>query len=192
MKIVKYILGILALLVVVFILIGQFFSEITYDCEITVDKPVAESWAVSQDEEKLADWLEGFVSMEHVSGPKNQVGSVSDVVVSDNGEEFTIRETITKIVPNESVSMTFTSDYSEMDYTLRMAEVDGKTKISSSTKMSGKGMFNKSLFSLMRGMIKGQEETNLANLKKVIEENTINYAPGAGEPIEEPVEEDGS
>ncbi len=183
MKILKYILGILALLVLLFILIGVFASEISYDCEITVDKSLAESWAVSQDEEKLADWLDGFVSMEHVSGPKNEVGGVSDVVISDDGQEFTIRETITEIVPNESISMTFTSDYSHMDYTLRMADAGGKTKISSNTTMSGKGMLNKSLFSLMRGMIKGQEETNLANLKRTIEENTKNYFPVEEEPM---------
>ena len=183
MKILKYILGIIALLVLIFILIGQFASEITYDYEITVDKPVAESWAVIQDESKMGDWLEGFQRIEHVSGPKDAVGAVSDVhfIEPGSGQPMTIRETITGLVPNESISMTFTSDVSHMDYTLRMEEVDGKTKISTNTTTYGKGMFYKSMFSLMRSMIKGQEEKNLAALKKTIEGNTTDYFPVAEE-----------
>ena len=184
MKILKYILGILALLVLIFILVGQFASKITYDYEITVDKPVAESWAVIQDESKMGDWLEGFQRIEHVSGPKDGVGAVSDVhfLEPGSGQPMTIRETITDMEPNESISMTFTSEVSHMDYTLRMEEVDGKTKITTNTTTYGKGMFYKSMFSLMRGMIKGQEEKNLAALKKTIEENTKDYFPA---PVEQ-------
>ncbi|MDH3698797.1 MAG: SRPBCC family protein [Flavobacteriaceae bacterium] len=187
MKILKYVLGIIALLVLVFILIGAFASEIAYDDEITVNKPLAECWAVSQDEDKMADWLVGFEGIEHISGPKDQVGSVSDVYITDNGQKYTIRETITAIVPNESISMTFTSDYSDMDYTLRMADVDGKTKISSSTKVKGKGIFYSSLMAIMSSTIKAQEETNLANLKRTIEANTKDYSPS---PAEEEVEQE--
>lgn len=186
MKILKYILGILALLVLVFILIGQISGEITYDYEIEVDKPVAESWAVIQDESKMGDWLEGFQRIEHVSGPKDAVGAVSDVhfIEPGSGQPMTIRETITALVPNESISMTFTSDVSHMDYTLKMAEVNGKTQITTNTTTYGKGMFYKSMFSLMRGMIKGQEEKNLAALKKTIEENTTDYFPAPVEQIQ--------
>ncbi|NND16555.1 MAG: SRPBCC family protein, partial [Eudoraea sp.] len=120
MKILKYILGIIALLVIIFILIGVFSSELVYDHEIMVDKPLPESWAVSQDEAKYGDWLDGFIKFEHVSGTPNTVGAVADIYFVDNGQEFVIRETITEIIPNESVSMTFTSDYSHMDYTLQM------------------------------------------------------------------------
>jgi len=184
MKILKYILGILALLILVFILIGVFKSEVAYDYEIMVDKPLAESWAVSQDEEKMADWLDGFQSIEHVSGTPNTVGAVSDVHFISEGQAMTIRETITEIVPNESVSMKFTSDFMDMDYTLRMTSIDGKTQISTNTSAVGNGMFSKSLMALMAGSIKAQEETNLANLKRTIEENTKNYSPSIEEPID--------
>ena len=94
------------------------------------------------------------------------------------------------MVPNESISMTFTSEYSHMDYTLRMTDVDGKTKITTNTTTYGKGMYYKSLFSLMRSMIKANEETNLANLKKTIEENTTDYFPSAEEEPNEQVEQE--
>ena len=57
MKYLKYILGILALLIIGFFLLGLIKSEVSYDCEVMVDKPLAESWAVSQDEEKMSEVL---------------------------------------------------------------------------------------------------------------------------------------
>ena len=177
MKYIKYILGILAVLVIGFFLLGLVKSEISYDCETTVNKPLAESWAVCQDEDKLGDWLEGFQKVEHISGTPGTIGAVSDVYFITDGQEMTIRETITELVPNESMSMLFSSDFMDMDYTIAMKSVDGKTKINSSTTCKGNGMVSKSLMAMMGGSMKTQEETNLANLKKTIEENTKNYSP---------------
>lgn len=175
MKYLKYILGILAILVVGFFLLGIFKSELSYDCEIMVNKPLTESWAVSQDEEKMSHWLDGFQKIEYVSGSPGTVGSVSDVYFKTDGQEMTIRETITDIVPNESVSMTFTSDFMDMDYKLTMTSIDGKTKIKSSTTCEGNGMVSKSLIALMENSFETQEQTNLSNLKKTIEENSKDY-----------------
>ena len=95
-----------------------------------------------------------------------------------------IRETITDIVPNESIAMTYENDFMNMDYTMAMTAVEGKTKISSHSTAWGNGMFAKSMMAFMGGGFKAQEETNLANLKKTIEENTKNYFPVEEEVIE--------
>ncbi|WP_086477984.1 SRPBCC family protein [Arenibacter amylolyticus] len=175
MKYLKYILGTFAMLVMVFLLIGVVKPQLTYEYDIMVDKPLAESWAVSQDEEKMSEWLEGFQKIEPISGTPGEVGSVSDVYFMDDGQEMVIRETITDIKPNQSISMLFTSDFMDMDYKLVMEAVDGKTKISSNTNCKGNGMVSKSLVALMGGFIKGQEETNLMNLKNTIEGNSKDY-----------------
>lgn len=178
MKYLKYILGIIAILVIAFFLIGLIKPELTYECEIMVDKPLVESWAVSQDEEKLSDWIDGFQKIEYVSGSPSTVGAISDVYFITDGQEMTIRETITDIVPDESISMLFTSDFMDMDYKLTMNSVDGKTKISSSTTCTGNGMVFKSLIALIGNSLKTQEETNLTNLKKTIEKNSKDYFLG--------------
>ncbi|NND52117.1 MAG: hypothetical protein HKN54_06910 [Flavobacteriaceae bacterium] len=181
MKYLKYIFGILAVLIIVFILLGLIKPEVSYDCEIMVEKPVAESWAVTQDEEKLSEWLPGFQKIEHISGTPGTVGAVSDVYFDNNGQLMTIRETIKEIKPNESITMSYTSDFMNMDYTLVMTELDGKTKINTSSTTIGNGMISRSLMAIMGGSIKAQEETNLINLKKTIENNTKNYFPAAKE-----------
>ncbi|MEO1031967.1 MAG: SRPBCC family protein [Bacteroidota bacterium] len=176
MKYLKYILGILALLIIGFFLLGLIKSEVTYQCEITVDKPLDEAWAVSQDEEKMADWLEGFQRIEQVSGTPGTVGAVSDVYFINEGQEMVIRETIKDIVPNKSIAMSFTSDFMNMDYKLAMESLGRKTKITSNTTAVGNGMVSKSVMALVGSSIKAQEDTNLASLKKTIENNTKNYS----------------
>ena len=177
MKFLKYTLGVLAILVIVFFLLGLIKPKLSYECEIIVEKPLVESWAVSQDEEKMSDWLIGFQKIEQVSGTPGTVGAISDVYFITEGQEMSIRETITNIVPEESIAMSFASDFMDMDYKLTMSSIDGKTKISSSTTAIGNGMVSKSIMALMGNSIEAQEETNLINLKNTIEKNSKNYFP---------------
>ena len=176
MKYLKYLLGIIAILFIGFILLGVVKPEVSYDCEITINKPIAEAWAVTQDEEKLGEWLPGFQRIEHISGTPGSVGSVNDVYFDYNGEVMSIRETITEIVPDESISMHYASDFMDMDYAMRLTAVDGKTRINSSTTAKGNGIFSKSLMALMGSGLRTQEETNLNALKATIEKNTKQYS----------------
>ena len=185
MKILKYIAIIIAVLIIGFLLLGLLKPEVSYDSEIVADKPLPEAWAVAQDEAKMAEWLPGFQKVERVSGTPGTVGAVSDVYFITDGEEMVIRETITKIVPNETIEMTFTSDFMDMDYKLSMAPMDGKTKITSKTTTVGNGILAKSMMALAGSSIKAQEETNLENLKKAIEHNTKDYFP-----VEQTMKED--
>ena len=184
MKYLKYILGFIAILVVGFFLMGIIKPQLAYDCEVIVEKPANESWAVVQDEEKMSEWLPGFQKIEQVSGTPGTVGAVSMVYFDNDGQQMSIKETITEIVPNESISMTFEDDFMNMDYKMSLTSIDGKTKISSSTTAVGNGTISKSIMALIGGSIKAQEEANLINLKKAIEENTKDYFPTKEESVE--------
>ena len=183
MKYLKYILGVIVVLVIGFLALGLVKPDIAYEREITVEKSLEESWAVIQDEEKLAEWLDGFQRIEHVSGTPGKVGAVANVYFDDNGQTMSIKETITNLVPNESISMTYASDFMDMDYTMTMTAVDGQTNISTSTTARGNGMFSRSIMVLLAGSIEQQEETNLSNLKRTIEQNTKEYFSTMEEPI---------
>lgn len=190
MKYLKYILGLIAILVIGFFLMGIIKPKITYDCEILVEKAAAESWAVVQDEEKMPEWLPGFRKIEHISGTPGTVGAVSLVYFDNDGQEMSIKETITDIVPDKSITMTFEDDFMNMNYTMSVTSVDGKTQINSSTTAVGNGTLSKSIMALMGGSIKEQEETNLVNLKKAIEQNTKNYFPVVEEVLDGEVNEE--
>lgn len=175
MKYLKYAFGILLVVVVAFMAIGLIKPTVTYECEIVVEKPTDESWAVLQDPEKLSEWLDGFQKIEHISGTPGTMGAVSKVYFDDNGQSMEILETITDIVQNESMSMKYESDFMDMDYKLNLVSVNGQTKIHSITTANGNGLISKSIMALMASSLIEQEETNLSNLKKTIEQNTKDY-----------------
>jgi len=175
MKFIKYTIGIIIVLVLLFLVLGLIKPKVSYECDTIVEKPTIEAWAVLQDTEKLSEWLPGFQKIEHISGTPGAVGAVSNVYFDNDGESMTIKETITDLVPNESMSMSYESDFMNMDYKIHFTSIDGKTKINSITTAEGNGIISKSIMALMGSSLKKQEETNLSNLKKTIEQNTKNY-----------------
>ncbi|WP_422359710.1 SRPBCC family protein [Reichenbachiella sp.] len=177
MKYLKYLLYVVLALVVVFLGKGLMTPSIAYECEVTVNKPAAEAWAVMSDESRLAEWLEGYKNGELVSGEKNTVGAVSNIYVEENGEEMVMQETITAIEPNRLMAMTFTMDFMNMDYQITLEEKDGQTIVRTQSLVTGNGLMNQSVVSFFPSMMKEQEEKNLSNLKQLVESNTINYFP---------------
>lgn len=186
MKFLKYLLILFLLLIIFFFGKGLLTPEISYENEITVNKPIEEAWAVMSDEATLPDWIEGFKKTEHVSGTPNTVGAVSKVYIDEGGKEMTMEETITALKPNEHMAMTFTMDFMNMDYDLYMKEIDGKTYIKTKSKTTGNGMVAKSIISFMPKAMKTQEDKNLNKLKVLIENNTKDYFPRHNlDPIQE-------
>ena len=178
MKFLKWALGVFVLLVILFLAAGFISPTISYDSSITVNKPIKESWAVMSDESKISQWLKGITKVEHVSGEKGKVGCVTKYTFVENGQESIVVETIKEIKDDEYIVMDFTMEGAmTMDYKINYSENDGKTDIKSSTIVKGDGMFMRSILSFMTSTMKAQEDENLSNLKKLINENTTDYFP---------------
>lgn len=182
MKILKYVLYAILALIVLYLLLGFIKPEVGYGAEIVVDKPVEEAWAVSQDETKYPEWLEGFKSMELLSGDKFQEGSTYKIIVNpgDGQQDFEMIETLKSIKENESIEMEFDADGMNFYQTMSFNEADGKTTIKTDSKVVGKGMMMRSMFAMMEmfgGGFTKQEVKNMEALKKLINENTTDYFP---------------
>jgi hypothetical protein len=178
MKILKYVLFAILALVVLFFALGLFKSTVSYGHEITVDKPVQEAWAVTQDESKYGQWLEGFKSMELIEGEPGKVGSKYKVIVQPEGQpDFEMIETVVSMAEYEHVEMHFASEAMDFEQTISFAESDNGTTITSDSKVMGKGIMTRSMFALMGmfGAFQAQEEKNFEALKALINENSTDY-----------------
>lgn len=180
MKILKYTLFLLVGFVILFIALGFIHPTINYGHTITVDKPIQEAWAVHQDESKFPEWLEGFKSIDLISGENGKVGSKYKVVVNpgEGQPDFEMTETLISKKDFDHMNMSFDSDMMLFDQITSFAEVNGKTTIKTDSKVSGKGMLMRSMFALMEmttGSFQKQEEKNIEALKRVIEQNTTDY-----------------
>ena len=178
MKYLKYFLGFIALLALLFIGRGMLTPSISYTSEIIVDKPLQEAWSVMNDESKISQWLKGITKVEHISGEKGKVGAVTKYTFMQDGQESIVLETLKAIRPNEQVAMDFViEEVMAMDYQVDFNEKEGKTHIKSSTTTKGIGLFMQSMVSFMQGSMQTQEDENMNNLKTLIESNTTNYFP---------------
>lgn len=175
MKFLKYLLFVTVAFIGVIIVKGLLTPSVSYECEVRVNKPAGEAWAVMSDESKLSQWIEGYIRGELVSGTRNAVGAVSNIYVEENGEEMVMQETITGLEINKLMAMTFTMDFMDMDYEISFEEDNGKTIIRSKSVTRGNGIMAKIIISFMPDSMKKQEEKNLATLKRLIEENTKDY-----------------
>lgn len=186
MKILKLFIGLLVLLGLIIIGRGLLTSSISYDGEILVDKPLKEAWAVMQDQSKVQDWLQDITDVKHVSGEKGKVGAVTEYTFNQGGQESKILETIRSITPEKQVQLDFAAAGAmDMAYTVDFSTEGSGTKIKSTTEVKGQGFAMKCLIPWLRGTMIAQEELNMSNLQKLINENTTNYYP---EPVQIEVE----
>ncbi len=178
MKYLKYLLGVIAVLALIFFGRGLMTPNVSYSTEITVDKSIEEAWAVMNDQSKTKEWLKDLTDIEHVSGERNSVGAVTKYTFEQNGESSTILETLKAFRENEHVAMDFDMEgVMHMDYQMNLSEKDGKTRIESSTVTTGEGLFMRSMVSFMKGTMLAQEDENLSNLQALINNNTTDYFP---------------
>lgn len=187
MKILKYILYVILGLIVAFFALGLLKSSISYGHEITVDKSIEEAWAVSKDPSKFGQWLDGFKSIELISGEQDQVGSKYKVIVNpgEGQPDFEMIETLASMKEFEEINLKFDSEMMDFDQTMTYKESDGKTTIKTDSKVMAKGMIMRSMFAVMEllgGSFTKQEAKNMEALKTVIESNTTDYYP-VPEPI---------
>lgn len=183
MKILKYILFIIIGLIVLFLAIGLLKQSVNYGHEITVNKPIQEAWFVTQDVSKYSQWLEGFKSMELISGEENKVGSKYKVIVEpgEGQPEFDMIETLVSIKEYDHVTLHFDSAPMNFEQTISFKEANGMTTVKTESKVIGKNILSRSMFALMEmltGAFTKQETKNIEALKILIEENTTDYSSG--------------
>lgn len=170
-------------------LMGHLKPEISYGHEIAVNKSIEEAWAVHQDETKYDQWLDGFKSIELLSGVKGTVGSTYKIIVKpEEGQpDFEMFETLESIKEADHITLNMDSEMMVFDQTTSFSEKDGKTIIKTESKVSGKGRMMRAMFAVMdlfTDSFQKKEVENIENLKKVIENNTTNYFPTPAEILE--------
>jgi len=179
MKILKYILFVILALVIIFFIIGLTKPAVNYGHDITVNKPIKEAWGVTQDESKYTQWLEGFKSIELISGEENNVGSKYKVIVKPEGQpEFEMIETLVSLEELDHVTLYFDSEFMDFEQTISFKEANGMTTVKTDSKVIGKNIISRSMFAIIEmftGSFTKQETKNIDALKRVIEENTTVY-----------------
>lgn len=171
MSIATIIIGIIISLLIIFLLIGIFIPVVKFSSTIEVSKPVSIAWKVFMDDSKMKDWVPGFKSAEHLSGRDNEPGSVYRMVFEEKGKVFEMMETITEVAENKEFSFELDHKVMSSNNSVLFESQGDITTITGTTKTKGKGLVMRSLFPLMAGSMKKNNQLAYTNLKKLIEAN---------------------
>ncbi len=169
MKTVKIIVIFLVILTVIFLGTGLVVKENSYELEITVDKPLEQTFASFNDISTVKQWIPEYESIEIVDKKSEITGSVYNIIVENKGQKVIVKEKILAYVANEKVTLFFDREgVAETDeYTFKS---DGsKTIITLNSSYQAKSYILGCVLPYFEGTFKGLDETNLNNFKEFIE-----------------------
>jgi uncharacterized membrane protein len=166
----------LGLLLVIFLLIVGFFapavlkSELSHESRVTINKPPNEVWKKFTNSDNMGKWIQGFKSIELVSGEQDTVGSKYKITVEDDGQTFEAIETVKEFVENEKFAFRLEGDMLTDDIIVTFANKGLTTEMVQSETIVAKGILWKALFYWMQSTMSARSQSNLNNFKRFVEE----------------------
>ncbi len=171
MKVVKYIAVSLAIGAVAFLCIGIFVPAFTYQSTVTVNAPVEKAFEVFLDSTKMKDWMPNFKSIEMISGKLHEVGSVSQLIVVENGKEYIMTEKVTAFIPNSNYQFILDNEVMIVKSKIVFSHSGELTLITATDEVHGKNLFWRSLFPFFKTIFRDNAQQIYDNLKLVIEKS---------------------
>lgn len=140
-----------------------------YAVHIDIDRPIKEVVEKFDNPNNLKKWMEGFQSIEPISGPPGQVGSKSKIVFQMGKRRMEMQETIlTRNLPHE---LAFVYNVNGMNNIVRNkfeSLGENKTRVINDQEFQFKG-FMKVMGWLIPGVFKKQSMKYLVAFKKFVE-----------------------
>ena len=169
MKTVKVILTILVILSVLFLGTGLVIKENKYSTEITINKPLSETFKLFNDQESIRQWIPEIQKFEAIVEKPGVTGSEFRITMDNNGETVTMKEKVLAYVEDEKVTLYFDAEQvlKTDDYTFIS---DGEsTKIQLNVTFQAESYIMSCMFPYFKGAFKSVDEKYLNNFKAFAE-----------------------
>jgi uncharacterized membrane protein len=170
MKIIKIILSVIIGLSLVFFATGIVVKETTYKVEVSIDKPIEKVFTEFTKIEKSNNWIPDVKSITSIEEKEGKIGSSYKIIVDNNGEEFTITESVLAYVQNEKLIIFFnaenmlkTNDFSFESFG------ENSTKIILEASCNSDSYMLSCVFPYFKSVFSNQDKTYLDNFKSYIE-----------------------
>ena len=169
----KLLTGLLILIIaaiVVFFAPAVMKPTLTHESRVLISKTPKDVWKKFSDSDNMGKWIEGFKSIEIISGEPNTVGSKYKIVIEENGEHFEAIETVKEIVENEKIAFRLSGDMLTDDVVITLVNKGLSTEFIQTETLQANDFFYKALFYWMHSSLSEESQKNLNNLKKFVEE----------------------
>jgi len=169
MKFLKIILGIVLLTGVGLLLIGVFIPETHYELEVKVERPRQEVFSIFNDPETMPHWIEGFKSMERLSGEQGRNGATYRMTVLNDGKEISVTQNVVKQIAAESCEYLVTDENMNNKVLITFTDDGTGTVIRVSKYFKGRKMLSRCMLPLLKSSLYEQDVRQFNMLKAYIE-----------------------
>jgi hypothetical protein len=169
MKILKYFLGLLAAMILAFIVFGYIMPVADYRVEESIALPVEPVFDYVRDISRWTEWQEGVVQVEPLSDDSLRVGSQYRLVVNDGEYQVELKLTVLGIRPHRIIRYRLESDRLVGDVEMNFQESGNATVVRWEGEFRGKGLIWRSVVPFMRRALTRQAQQDLEMLKHKLE-----------------------
>lgn len=169
MKTVKVVLTILVVLTVVFLGTGLVVKENHYTVEVEVNKPVAETFRLFNDQTTMKEWMPEFRKIEVINEKPGITGSEYRITVDNNGESVSMKEKVLAYVENEKVTLYIDAESVLKTGDYQFVAEGNKTKVILNATYQAESYILSCVFPFFKGTFRGIDEGYLKNFKTFAE-----------------------
>jgi uncharacterized membrane protein len=169
MKTVKIIITFLIILTVLFFGTGLVIKDSSYSSQITIHKPLEETFTMFTDVAAMTQWNPAYSSIEIIDQKPGITGSRYDIKVLNNKQTIIIKEKVLAYVKNEKITLFIDRDgvIERDDYTFTR---DGShTLINLNSSYQAKSYILSCVLPYFKSKFKKIDEVSLTNFKTFAE-----------------------
>jgi len=156
----KWIVIVLLAVAAVLAIVTALVPQTQIQTRVEVAAPVDVAWRVFADESRMGEWLEGFRSIETLSGEPHAPGSRFRVTFEEEGRDFVMEEEVLTWKENEEYAFNMTSSIIVGQLVIRFEALDdARTAIVADSRTRGVGLFRLPVWLMKAKMIEQERET---------------------------------
>ena len=170
MKTIKFILGIISGLTLIFFTTGLFVKETNYTTIVEVNKPLENVFETFNQIEDIKNWIPEVKTVNVITKSLGKTGSIYKIVIDANDQEITMTQKIVAYVPNEKVTVFYDAENMLKTNDYIFEEKNGVSKITLNSTCRSDSYIMACMFPYFKGTFKEQDQSYLNNFKSYIEQ----------------------
>lgn len=171
MRILKFILKLLAVLLVLFLLSGLIFPKTKYTITQQINLPVEETFKLYTDATKMKYWYLGLQSIRTEEQKPGIVGNKYKMVTDVQGDFMQLKRIVTKYKKPQQINFSTQSIEMIKEEVIIFQNFDGQTLITNEASTTGKSYFLKCLYVSFFYFLKKEDQAILDSFKIYAERN---------------------
>jgi hypothetical protein len=171
MRIFRYISFALLALLIVFFSIGLFTPEVSYTNRISIQASPEKSFTLFCDTSLMKEWMPGFTSVELKKGDGKSKGSEWRLVLTQDGQEFEMKETILEYRQGSNYHFLLENAVLRNTISMQFNKQNGNTDLVVNNNVEGNNIMWRSLFFFYKNRLSEQSMEMYDDLKTMIETN---------------------